>query len=228
MGIKCLRSIGFLIFFVSLFAYGASSETVKSSCTECHSDEVLPKTHEKVKWTGIENCTTCHLRQSDAVSDNFSVKIHTSHMETADCLVCHQWEDGAKFSAIGGKSFGKPNAETYDIIKNEIMKSWAQSNNMDNTHMRNMISCGGCHGKDLPQLYDKVPNATCLKCHGPIEKLVAKTVSKLSKNINVHNSKHFGLENECIVCHRGHMPSKTLCLDCHKQFDLNPIPNGEK
>ena len=219
-----------LFIFVLVFplAFTFSAETEKN-CVECHSmEEVLPEKH--IKSNNIEECAKCHERVTGADKNQYSVKMHKAHLDVADCLLCHEWEDGKKFTVKGGKSFGSPNKKTYEVIKEEIAPSWLLSDFLDNIHSNASISCGGCHGEQLPEFYVKISNDRCLTCHGPIEKLVEKTVGKISEPRNVHKSKHYGVEVECIVCHRGHMPSQTLCLDCHKNFgsDINPIPGQGK
>ena len=216
----------FVLFLVFPLPFTFSAEP---NCTECHSmEEVFPEGH--IKLNSIEECARCHERVTGAGKNQYSVKMHKAHLDAADCLLCHEWEDDKHFTIKGGKSFGSPNKETYGVIKKEIMPSWLSSGFIDNIHADVYISCGGCHGEQLPEFYAKISNDRCLTCHGPVEKLVEKTVGKISEARNVHHSKHYGIEAECIVCHRGHMPSQTLCFDCHKNFgsDINPIPGQGK
>jgi len=100
----------------------------------------------------------------------------------------------------------------------KMFASWASSTFTDNLHAKAGIVCSQCHGKELPQIDDTVENGRCLACHGPMDKLAAKTEPGDFKDRNPHKS-HLG-EINCTVCHHAHAESKVFCLDCHKNFEM--------
>ncbi len=90
-------------------------------------------------------------------------------------------------------------------------------------HKAGNVKCAACHGKKAPAKGATVDNARCIACHGTYEKLASKSMPKEALGGNPHKS-HLG-PIECAICHRGHQPSETYCLKCHKNFDMK-IPAG--
>jgi hypothetical protein len=117
-------------------------------------------------------------------------------------------------------SWGRPAEEDLEAMKN-IMGRWAGGTYMDALHAKGQVTCKGCHGT-VPKLDDTLDNARCLSCHGSMEQLAKRSAPKDFPDRNPHKS-HLG-EIHCTVCHKAHAPSVMYCLDCHKQFQMNPIP----
>lgn len=72
------------------------------------------------------------------------------------------------------------------------------------------FSCETCHAGaegNMPK------NETCLKCHGPMKDLVAKTSGYA---LNPHDSPHWGESVPCGTCHRQHAQPKVYCEACHR------------
>jgi len=83
-------------------------------------------------------------------------------------------------------------------------------------HAASGVKCAGCHGNaKKPQA---VPMEQCLTCHGDTTALAAKTASV--KPTNPHESRHYGTEADCNLCHHQHRKSENFCLDCHPRFDF--------
>ena len=78
------------------------------------------------------------------------------------------------------------------------------------------IKCAQCHG--TVKKPEAVPMGTCVSCHGPTEKLAAKTAN--SKPLNPHKNRHYGTEADCNLCHHQHKKSVNFCLPCHQRFNF--------
>lgn len=223
-------------FSVSCFIIEASAQTQKGTakpCSSCHTDlsGVLPKTHLSVKgWEkGIAACLGCHKPDASgkATANNVSAGLHIAHVTTnedIDCLTCHVWTPGKRFSLPGQKvSFGSPTKKELQEITG-IFGSWKNSSYTDSLHGKANIMCGGCHGNAMAKEGDTVENSRCLACHGPMEALAARSAPKDFPDRNPHKS-HLG-EINCTVCHKGHSESKAYCLECHKAFKMKAIPGS--
>jgi RecJ-like exonuclease len=79
-------------------------------------------------------------------------------------------------------------------------------------HAGNGITCAQCHGQSGKKAV--VPMEKCLSCHGDTKELAAKTAKV--KPLNPHESRHYGTDADCNLCHHEHMKSENLCLPCHK------------
>lgn len=203
----------------------AKKELAQKSCTACHADfaSLLPKTHPPVKGDTLNACMECHApgERGKAEPNKFAARLHLAHLKgqvKADCLVCHSWQPDKSFGLVGiPKSYGAPSQEDMDLMK-QMFTSAAESVYLDARHVSKDVTCAGCHGKDLPKAGNTVENPQCLECHGPVDKLVAKTAPKDFPDRNPHES-HLG-EIGCTVCHSGHAESKVYCLGCHPKFEM--------
>jgi fumarate reductase flavoprotein subunit len=65
-----------------------------------------------------------------------------------------------------------------------------------------------------------VESERCLKCHGPVEKLAARTANKEFPKRNAHAS-HYGSDIACTTCHHAHEASVVMCADCHKLWKMD-------
>jgi hypothetical protein len=204
----------------------------QDACISCHANfsAVLPKGHAEVEGTGLSACVACHSTGlgGEAKPNAFSTRLHLAHAGPKmhlDCTTCHTFVPGKNFGLIGlSVSWGAPKEDDMKAMK-EILASWAKSGYTDHLHAKAMVDCAGCHGKDVPVLDTTVENSRCLECHGPQQKLAAKSAPKDFPKRNPHDS-HLG-EIACTVCHHAHAVSKTYCLDCHKTFKMM-IPGGEE
>ena len=85
-------------------------------------------------------------------------------------------------------------------------------------HDDNSVRCVKCHGEAKKS--EPVSMETCLSCHadGDSKALAASTANV--KPVNPHESRHYGTEADCGLCHRQHEKSVNFCLDCHPRFDF--------
>lgn len=211
----------------------AQTKTATDPCASCHADmaKVLPKNHAAVPAGGLEQCVACHKTgQSGAAEKNgFSTRVHLAHegdKQKLECNACHTYAPGKSFGLIGQThSWGAPKDEDLALMKKE-MSSWGSSGFTDSFHSKAGVDCAGCHGKDAPLSDSTVESERCLSCHGPVEKLAAKTANKEFPKRNAHAS-HYGSDIACTTCHHAHEASVVLCDDCHKLWKLN-IPGAVK
>jgi hypothetical protein len=83
-------------------------------------------------------------------------------------------------------------------------------------HAARGVKCVACHAsakKPQPVAMEK-----CLTCHGDTRALAEKTANV--KPRNPHESRHYGTEADCNLCHHQHRKSENFCLDCHNRFDF--------
>jgi len=83
-------------------------------------------------------------------------------------------------------------------------------------HADHAIGCPGCHGKMKKQ--PVIQTAKCLECHGDAKALAERTAKVTPRN--PHNSRHYGTEADCRLCHREHATSENFCLPCHERFEF--------
>lgn len=161
-----------------------------------------------------------------AAPNAFSAGLHRAHQGPkykVDCTICHTWVLGKSFGLLGQKElWGKLTKEDMGVMK-KMFASWADSPYLDSLHAKKNVTCIGCHGKDLAKEGDTVESDRCLLCHGPLDKLQAKTAPKDFPDRNPHKS-HLG-DIACTVCHHAHAASTVYCLGCHGKFQMK-IPGG--
>ncbi len=85
-------------------------------------------------------------------------------------------------------------------------------------HAAEGYKCVKCHTSG--KLEAKIPQETCLSCHGDGDsrKLAASTAKV--KPVNPHENRHYGTEADCGLCHRVHEKSVNFCADCHPRYEL--------
>jgi DnaJ-class molecular chaperone len=103
-------------------------------------------------------------------------------------------------------------------VHTQAAAAGAEEGPLGKVHVAKGVKCADCHGqakKSEPVLQEK-----CLSCHGKGDSkaLAAKTANV--KPLNPHESRHYGTEAECALCHRNHEPSVNFCLDCHPRFNF--------
>jgi hypothetical protein len=92
----------------------------------------------------------------------------------------------------------------------------AQDGDLGKLHASVGIECVQCHvNADKPE---PVTMEKCLSCHGETAKLAEKTAKV--KPRNPHESRHYGTEADCNLCHHQHRKSVNFCLSCHQRFDF--------
>jgi len=86
---------------------------------------------------------------------------------------------------------------------------------LDHVHMLHGIGCGDCHVD--PEDPAEVASETCYECHGD-----PREVAELTADVdpNPHDSKHYGTDLDCQLCHRQHTPSVDFCAQCHEPVDV--------
>jgi hypothetical protein len=221
----------FLTILLLTLTCGTAMAQAADPCQRCHKDftKVLPKQHAEVKG-GLEQCLACHSTGQTGVAEKnaFSTSIHLQHTakQKLECTACHTFVDGKSFGLIGQKnSWGAPKGEDLALMKKQ-MASWSSSSFTDNMHAKANVDCAGCHGKDVPVSDSTVENPRCLACHGPVEKLAAKSANKDFPKRNPHAS-HYGSDIACTTCHHAHEASVVMCADCHKLWKLE-VPGAAK
>jgi len=209
----------------------AQSTPAADPCSKCHPEmaKTLPKGHVEVPKGGLEQCVVCHKNSGAAEKNAFGTRVHLAHegdKQKLECSACHSYTPGKSFGLIGQKeSLGAPKDEDMALMKQE-MASWAGTGFTDSSHAKAQVDCAGCHGKELPLSDVTVENDRCLACHGPIEKLAAKTANKEFPKRNPHAS-HYGSDIACTACHHAHEASVVMCADCHKLWKMT-IPGAAK
>lgn len=194
-------------------------------CSPCHSDfaSLLGSKHPETKGKTITACLSCHkpADRGKAAPNNLFSKLHKPHLSDSskiECTGCHTWTPGKNFGLPGiTRSFGALSREQLSLME-KVFSTWAGSTYLDSLHGKSRVSCSACHGNLLPEKGDTVENERCLACHGPMEKIVAKSTPKDFADRNPHKS-HLG-EIACTVCHKAHEPSVVYCLDCHRLFKM--------
>jgi hypothetical protein len=217
----------FLIALMALIACGYA--VADDPCAKCHKDfaKVLPPKHVEVKG-GFAECIACHDKGQSGVAEKnaFGTRIHLQHVskQKMECAACHSFMEGKSFGLIGdAHSWGAPKSEDMRLMKQK-MQSWSSSTFTDNMHAKASVDCAGCHGKELPGSDATVENDRCLSCHGPVEKLAAKSANAQFPKRNPHAS-HYGNDIACSTCHHAHEASVVMCADCHKLWKLD-IPGA--
>ncbi|MBW2098890.1 MAG: cytochrome c3 family protein [Deltaproteobacteria bacterium] len=202
----------------------------QSLCGSCHDDfkSLIPENHPTVTHMESLDCLICHVSSYSAKAEKnaFSASIHRVHINSeseVDCTDCHTWVPDKSFGIAQRQgSLGSPSIEDMELIK-EIANSWSNSDFLDALHAKHAVTCTGCHGQTLPASDASVENERCLSCHENYKKLAGMTASKQYPNPNPHNS-HL-CEINCTVCHHAHSESKSYCLGCHTNFNMQ-IPGG--
>ena len=77
-------------------------------------------------------------------------------------------------------------------------------------HAKQGVECRQCHG---PGKFKAVTMTKCLTCHGDTKALAQRTANV--KPTNPHNSRHYGTEADCNMCHHQHVKSENACAQCH-------------
>lgn len=87
------------------------------------------------------------------------------------------------------------------------------------------VACAQCHGKGPQTAYSTPFAQACLQCHGSSADVAKRTAALDERNLNPHNSYHYGMDMDCMTCHRQHTPSYDACNQCHdfRQW-MKPTP----
>ncbi len=228
---KLCLSLALLLLLPTMLVASAETKTA-DPCAGCHSDmtKVLPKDHVTVPAGGLAQCLVCHKtgESGAAEKNNFGTRIHLAHegKQKLECNACHTYVEGKVFGLIGQEhSWGAPKAEDMTLMK-EKMATWTQSGFTDHLHAKAGVDCAGCHGKAVPLSDTTVESERCLNCHGPVEKLAAKTANVEFPKRNAHAS-HYGSDIACTTCHHAHEASVVMCADCHKLWKMT-VPGAAK
>ena len=126
-----------------------------------------------------------------------------------DCVACHGTQKvlGARHKATQAMKMadcvGCHERKTDDTLLGRL--------NGSHLHQLQGVGCDGCHGKGAKR--EPVEKEQCLSCHGSGDKVAALTAQV--KPQNPHNSKHYGTELDCNLCHQQHRKSEDYCAECH-------------
>lgn len=203
----------------------------QTACRDCHRGfaELLPPKHKAVKGDTLRACLSCHEPDAAAPAEAnaYAARLHRAHATEKgklDCLACHVLRPKGKL-AVAGDKVVLPVAAGHFTRVREVTAQWAGGSLLDAAHARADVGCAGCHGPGVPADDADVDNDRCLSCHGPLDKLVAKSRPAEHPDRNPHLS-HLG-EIACTVCHKAHVASELYCLDCHRKFEMK-LPGGGK
>jgi hypothetical protein len=217
------------LFALALLPPGTVAAPKTATCASCHTDlsSLLPKSHVPVKGRDLAACIGCHKPDVSGkpTIEKFSSGLHRAHAtagKEVDCAVCHIARGKGPVAVAGAKVALPVTADGLKDLK-PMMQSWAAPRFLDGLHGRASVDCGGCHAS-VPKAGDEVANERCLACHGPLDKLVAKTRPAQFPDRNPHES-HLG-PIACSVCHKGHEASSVYCLDCHQKFPMKIMGAG--
>ncbi len=209
----------------------AAGAKAKTACRDCHAtfEKVLPPKHKPVKGNTLRACFECHEPDpaGPAEASGYSAGLHRAHATgegKLDCNACHVLR-GKAGVAIAGDRIALPATAAEMKKLREVSALWASGDWLDAAHGRAKVACAGCHGKGVPREGAEVDNERCLACHGPMDKLVAKSKPAVHEDRNPHVS-HLG-EIACTTCHKAHEASEVYCLDCHRKFEMR-MPGARK
>lgn len=82
-------------------------------------------------------------------------------------------------------------------------------------HALKGVQCAQCHESGKPAA---VSMTKCLTCHTDMKALAQKTANV--QPTNPHDSRHYGTEADCNLCHHQHKMSENHCAECHN-FKFN-------
>jgi formate-dependent nitrite reductase cytochrome c552 subunit len=223
MKIRLVRRAALLAAGLLALAIGVPATGQARACRDCHETftSVLPAKHPKTGNT-LGACLTCHKpKVAEApVRNAFAVAMHRPHVKSEGgiaCTDCHAIKPKGKLGVVDGKVQLVADKESFDAAVT-LMKQPTATTVAAGRHAQATVSCSGCHGPGVPAAGAEVANDRCLACHGPMDKLVAKTRPAQFADRNPHQS-HLG-DIACTTCHRGHEPSTVYCLDCHPKFQM--------
>lgn len=215
---------GLLAAALVLFTLALPSALAAPGCKGCHADfaSVLPKAHPPSKGTTLDACLACHKPDlaGKPAKNAFAVAMHRGHVKDKGgvaCTECHVVNAKGKAGIARGKVVLVADKELLGLVT-QVMTDAQAPAWTGGMHAKAGYGCASCHGAQTPGASDTVANERCLACHGPMDKLVAKTTPAEHADRNPHHS-HLG-DIACTVCHKGHQASKVYCLDCHPKWPL--------
>ena len=128
-----------------------------------------------------------------------------------DCVACHGTQQ-----VLGAKHKSTRAMKMSDCVECHERKSddtLVGRLNGSHLHQLQGVACDDCHGKGSSDKREPVEAAQCLSCHGSGDKVSALT-ARLKQN--PHDSKHYGTELDCNLCHQQHRKSEDYCAECHE------------
>jgi hypothetical protein len=125
-----------------------------------------------------------------------------------DCVACHGTQKvlGAKHKATQAMKM----ADCVECHERKTDDTLIGRLNGSHLHQLQGVTCDDCHGKGAERA--PVEMEQCLSCHGSGDKVSALT-AKLKQN--PHDSKHYGTDLDCNLCHQQHRKSEDYCAECH-------------
>jgi hypothetical protein len=80
------------------------------------------------------------------------------------------------------------------------------------------VKCVDCHVDAKKAV--AVPLERCVVCHGKgdVKAFAAGTAG--TKPVNPHETRHYGVEADCGLCHLSHDEPVNFCADCHPRYQF--------
>jgi hypothetical protein len=135
--------------------------------------------------------------------------LRNAKAKPGDCVACHKAEKVLPAGHVATREMKLDACAQCHAAKSPT----ALAGRMPGSHLHALrgIDCASCHGKV------KKPKAVemdkCTTCHDPAA-MAQKTAS--TAHANPHDSKHWGTELDCNLCHHQHAKSEDYCAQCHR------------
>jgi hypothetical protein len=134
-----------------------------------------------------------------------------TNVKPGDCAGCHK----------DTKVLGKKHVDTREMVAKDCQRCHKPDDDplegtvpLGHIHALNGLQCAKCHDGGKPQ---PVTVSKCVTCHKDTKELAQKTADV--KPTNPHESRHYGTEADCNLCHHQHVKSENHCASCHT-FDF--------
>jgi hypothetical protein len=140
-------------------------------------------------------------------------KLATANATTkpGDCAACHKNAKVLPGQHVATKSMSYKDCQACHTQGSESPGSLYGKIPGHHIHALSGVQCSQCHGNT--KHYAPVAMNKCLSCHGDTKELAKKTADV--KPHNPHESRHYGTEADCNLCHHQHEKSVNHCGECH-------------
>jgi len=128
-----------------------------------------------------------------------------------DCAACHKDKKVLPAGHVATKDFSYKDCLGCHVAGEGTPGSLRTHIPLWHIHALNGVKCAQCHGNG--KKFEPVEMYKCVSCHDT-KALALKTADL--KPTNPHNSRHYGTEADCNLCHHQHRNSQNNCADCHK------------
>ncbi len=134
-----------------------------------------------------------------------------------DCAACHKNAKVLPVQHVATKTMSYKDCQGCHTQGSETPGSLYGKIPGHHIHALNGVRCSQCHGNS--KKLEPVQMNQCLSCHDT--KAVAKQTAEV-KPRNPHDSRHYGTDADCNLCHHQHVKSENHCAECHKFNFLVP------